>query len=39
VRVDFALATVDTPLVFLIAICALLGFVIGWFIGRRRHTE
>ena len=39
VRVDFALATLDTPLVILIAICALLGFVIGWFIGRRRHSE
>ena len=39
VRIDFAVATVDTPLVVLIAISALLGFVIGWFIGRRRHSE
>jgi uncharacterized integral membrane protein len=39
VRVDFAVATFDTPLVVLIAICALLGFVMGWFVGRRRHTE
>jgi uncharacterized integral membrane protein len=39
VRVDFAVATVSTPLVVLIAICALLGFLIGWFVGRRRHSQ
>jgi uncharacterized integral membrane protein len=39
VRVDFALDTVDAPLVLVIALCALLGFLIGWFIGRRRHNE
>ena len=32
VRVDFAVDTVATPLVVVIALCALLGFV-GWFVG------
>ncbi len=39
VRVDFVVDTVDAPLVVVIAICALLGFVIGWFVGRRRHRD
>ena len=39
VRVDFAVDTVAAPLVVVIALCALLGFVIGWFIGRRRRDE
>jgi uncharacterized integral membrane protein len=39
VRVDFAVDTVDAPLVLVIFICALLGFVIGWFIGRRRNND
>ena len=39
VRVDFAFDTVDAPLVLLIAICALLGFVIGWFVGRRSNRN
>jgi uncharacterized integral membrane protein len=39
VRVHFAVDTVDAPLVVVIAICALLGFVIGWFIGRRSHND
>ena len=39
VRVDFAVDTVAAPLVLVIAICALLGFVIGWFVGRRRNTD
>jgi uncharacterized integral membrane protein len=39
VRVDFAVDTVAAPLVLVIAICALLGFVIGWFVGRRRHRD
>lgn len=39
VRIHFAVDTVDAPLVVVIALCALLGFVIGWFIGRRRHND
>ena len=38
VAVDFVFDTVRAPLVALIAICALLGFAIGWFVGRRRHS-
>ncbi len=36
VRVDFAVDTVQAPLILVIFLCALLGFVIGWFVGRRR---
>jgi uncharacterized integral membrane protein len=39
VRVDFAFDTVRAPLVVVIFLCALLGFVIGWFIGRRRNDD
>ena len=39
VAVDFVFDTVRAPLVLLIAICALLGFAIGWFVGRRRHSD
>jgi uncharacterized integral membrane protein len=39
VRIHFAVDTVDAPLVLVIAICALLGFVIGWFVGRRRDND
>jgi uncharacterized integral membrane protein len=38
VALDFVIDTVRAPLVLLIAICALLGFAIGWFVGRRRHS-
>jgi uncharacterized integral membrane protein len=37
VRVDFVFDTVDAPLIVVIALCAVLGFVIGWFVGRRRN--
>ncbi len=39
VAVDFVFDTARAPLVVLIAICALLGFAIGWFVGRRRHSD
>ena len=39
IAVDFAFDTVRAPLVLLIAVCALLGFAIGWFVGRRRHSD
>jgi uncharacterized integral membrane protein len=39
VGIDFVFDTVRAPLVLLIAICALLGFAIGWFIGRRHHSN
>jgi len=39
VRVDFAVDTVDAPLVLVIVVSALLGFLIGWVIGRRRRTD
>jgi uncharacterized integral membrane protein len=35
VKIDFVAADVTAPLVLVIVICAALGFVIGWFIGRR----
>lgn len=37
VKIDFVAADVTAPLVLVIVICAALGFVIGWFIGRRDH--
>jgi putative membrane protein len=39
VRVDFVADTVDAPLVLVIVVCALLGFLIGWIIGRRRNDD
>jgi uncharacterized integral membrane protein len=36
VRVDFLVNTVRAPLILVIFLCALLGFVIGWLVGRRR---
>jgi uncharacterized integral membrane protein len=39
VSVDFAADTVEAPLVLVIVVCALLGFVIGWLVGRRRHDD
>ena len=38
-RVDFLFDSVSAPLVLVIVVCALLGFVIGWFVGRRRHDR
>ena len=35
VHVDFLFDSVSAPLVVVIVLCALLGFVIGWFVGRR----
>jgi uncharacterized integral membrane protein len=35
VRIDFVADDVRAPLVLVIVICAALGFVIGWFVGRR----
>ena len=39
VRVDFVVDTVKAPLILVIVICAALGFVIGWFVGRRRGNN
>ena len=39
VRVDFAVDTVDAPLVLVIVVCALLGFLIGWVVGHRRNDD
>ncbi|MEX1009053.1 MAG: LapA family protein [Acidimicrobiia bacterium] len=39
VRVDFVFETVRAPLVLVIVVCALLGFVIGWVVGRRRNDD
>ena len=39
VRVDFVFETVRAPLVLVIVVCALLGFVIGWVVGHRRHND
>jgi uncharacterized integral membrane protein len=39
VSVDFAVDTVDAPLVLVIVVCALLGFLIGWVVGRRRNDD
>jgi uncharacterized integral membrane protein len=36
VEVDFVVASATPPLIAVIALCALLGFVIGWFVGRHR---
>lgn len=35
VKIDFVATDVTAPLVLVIVICAALGFVIGWFVGRR----
>jgi uncharacterized integral membrane protein len=35
VKIDFVATDVTAPLVLVIVICAALGFVIGWFTGRR----
>jgi uncharacterized integral membrane protein len=35
VKIDFVATDVTAPLVLVILICAALGFVIGWFVGRR----
>jgi len=39
VPVDFVVDTVRAPLILVIVICAALGFVIGWFVGRRRRGD
>ena len=39
VHVDFLFDSVSAPLVVVIVLSALLGFVIGWFVGRRRHDR
>lgn len=36
VRVNFVVDEVRAPLILVIVLCAVLGFVIGWFVGRRR---
>jgi uncharacterized integral membrane protein len=38
VPIDFVVDTVNAPLILVIVICAALGFVIGWFVGRRRNA-
>ena len=38
VNVDFVFTSVDVSLIIVIALCAGLGFVIGWFVGRRRNN-
>ena len=35
VNVDFVFDSVEVSLIVVIALCAGLGFVIGWFVGRR----
>jgi hypothetical protein len=35
VNVDIVLDSVEVSLIVVIALCAALGFVIGWFVGRR----
>ena len=35
-NIDFVVGDVTIPLVLVIVICAVLGFVIGWFVGRRK---
>jgi uncharacterized integral membrane protein len=39
VPIDFVVDTVKTPLILVIVICAALGFVLGWFVGRRRDNR
>jgi uncharacterized integral membrane protein len=39
VPIDFVVDTVNTPLILVIVICAALGFVLGWFVGRRRDNR
>jgi uncharacterized integral membrane protein len=39
VPIDFVVDTVKVPLILVIVICAALGFVIGWFVGRRRGNN
>ena len=39
VSVDFVADTVDAPLVLVIVVCALLGFLIGWVVGHRRNDD
>jgi uncharacterized integral membrane protein len=38
VRVHFIVRTVATPLILVIVVCALLGFVIGWLLARHRYN-
>ena len=38
VRVHFIVRTVETPLILVIVVSALLGFVIGWFLARHRYN-
>ena len=38
VHVDFVFDRVDVSLIVVIALGAALGFVIGWFVGRRRNS-
>jgi uncharacterized integral membrane protein len=35
VGVDFIADTVRAPLIVVVFLCALIGFLIGWFVGRR----
>ncbi len=42
VRVHFIVSTVSTPLIVVIAICSLIGMLIGWMVSRRyasRQTD
>jgi uncharacterized integral membrane protein len=39
VPIDFVVDTVRAPLILVIVICAALGFVLGWFVGRRRTNN
>jgi uncharacterized integral membrane protein len=39
VPIDFVVDTVNAPLILVIVICAALGFVLGWFVGRRRDNR
>jgi uncharacterized integral membrane protein len=38
VSVDFVFDSVEVSLIVVIALCAGLGFVIGWFVGRHRRA-
>ena len=38
VDVDFIIASLTAPLILVIVLCAVLGFIIGWFVGRRRRA-
>ena len=39
VSVDFVADTVKAPLVLVIVVCALLGFLVGWVVGHRGNDD